>query len=230
MLGRPSPFPGIDPYLAPRWGDITVSVLANLCERLNTEPRGGLPAELRARNASRFVPAGASPAANEPGTITDRFIRIVDVAANYRVVTAITLLRTDNRTAGPSHDAYARRLRGWRAHGINVVELDLLRGPRAATPVAEPSVAGRPCLVSVWRADSREWACHPISLRAPLPEVSVPLRSGDADAVIALQPLVDRAYVYGAHGDIDYTRDPEAPLSPDDAAWADALRRAAGRR
>jgi hypothetical protein len=42
---------------------------------------------------------------------------------------------------------------------------------------------------------------------------------------------VDRAYLNGAYfRTINYRFDPIPPLSPDDAAWADQLLKAAGKR
>ncbi len=72
--------------------------------------------------------------------------------------------------------------------------------------------------------------CHPVSLREPIPAVKIPLRPGDADLMMDLQPLIRRVYRAGGHDDIDYTRDPSPPLPPAEAAWADQLLRAAGRR
>ena len=80
--------------------------------------------------------------------------------------------------------------------------------------------AWRPNKVALYRAPLRE----------PLPSLRVPLRESDADAVLDLQELVDQAYRNGAYSDLDYSIEPDPPLSADDAAWADGLLRAAGRR
>ena len=67
-------------------------------------------------------------------------------------------------------------------------------------------------------------------LRERLPAVRIPLRQSDDDVPLELQPLIERAYDYGAYDDIDYHRDPEPPLGPEDAAWADQLLRSKGLR
>ena len=54
----------------------------------------------------------------------------------------------------------------------------------------------------------------------------MPLRKGDADAPLDLQALVDQAYRNGRYDTLDYKADPDPPLRPDDAAWADELLRA----
>jgi hypothetical protein len=60
--------------------------------------------------------------------------------------------------------------------------------------------------------------------------IAVPLRVGDKDVALDLQPLVEKAYVEGAYDDIDYRRECVPPLEGEDAAWADELLRAAGKR
>jgi hypothetical protein len=57
-------------------------------------------------------------------------------------------------------------------------------------------------------------------LREPLPIVPTPCRETDGDVPLPLQPLIDQIYREGGHDDIDYSKAPSPPLSPDDAAWA----------
>ena len=50
---------------------------------------------------------------------------------------------------------------------------------------------------------------YPISLRAPLPAIRIPLRAGrDADVVLDLQALFDKSYTNGAYVDTDYAAPP----------------------
>jgi hypothetical protein len=58
----------------------------------------------------------------------------------------------------------------------------------------------------------------------------VPLRRGEPDAVLNLQPMLDHGYQSGRHDDIDYTKPADPPLENDAAAWADDLLRKAGLR
>ncbi len=74
------------------------------------------------------------------------------------------------------------------------------------------------------------WEVYPMVLRESLPRVPIPLRHADADVGFELQPLIERVYVAGGHDDLDYSKPIEPPLEQDDAAWADLLLRAAGRR
>ena len=70
-----------------------------------------------------------------------------------------------------------------------------------------------------------------IPLRERLPAIAIPLRRDDRDVPLDLQALLDRCYEVGCYGDdIDYREEPDPPLQPDDAKWADALLREKGLR
>lgn len=62
----------------------------------------------------------------------------------------------------------------------------------------------------------------PIRLRERLPVLPVPLRPGEEDVPLDLQAVLDTAYGRAAYDlDTDYSRPPDPPLDPADAAWAD---------
>jgi hypothetical protein len=116
-----------------------------------------------------------------------------------------------------------------------VVEIDLIRdgdylvlAPEALIPMSRRA----PYVVSVWRvAQPTVKFAYPCALREPLPRIAVPLRAQDADAVLDLQALIDLCYTRGRyHARLDYRAEPEPPLSPPDAQWANALLRSAGLR
>jgi hypothetical protein len=72
---------------------------------------------------------------------------------------------------------------------------------------------------------------YDVPLRKRLPVIRVPLREADATVPLDLQALIDDCYRNGDYDeDIDYQVDPEPPLDSEDARWADALLRKAGRR
>jgi hypothetical protein len=189
------------------------------------------------------APAGASTAVlDRPPVVAefytepeiDTFVQIIDTTAGGRVVTAIELLSPKNKAAGDASRDYQRQVRDYAAAGVNLVEIDLIRGPRTRLRVRRddlPPDQRTPYLICVRRgAHPARWECYPIGLRERVPRVPVPLRDGDADVVLDLQPLLDRAYVAGGHDDIDYAVPPQPRLSPVDEAWADALLRSAGLR
>ncbi len=70
-----------------------------------------------------------------------------------------------------------------------------------------------------------------MGVRQPLPVIGIPLRGKDPDVPLDLGAVLSAAYDNGAYDvSIDYRREPEPPLSADDAAWADELLRERGLR
>ncbi|MGH7198968.1 MAG: DUF4058 family protein, partial [Planctomycetaceae bacterium] len=84
------------------------------------------------------------------------------------------------------------------------------------------------CVRRVTRPDEAEIYRAP--LRERLPTIRIPLRPTDRDVTLDLQGLIDECYHRGRYAAIDYQRDPDPPLPPVDAKWADELLRAAGQR
>jgi len=180
-----------------------------------------------------LIPAPFVVEFDEP--VTERWVEIRDAANGDRLVTAVEILSPGNKASGTLNDRYRRKIGEYARAGVNVVEVDLLRGSRARLRVTEavlPARARAAYLVCVRRAGELDrWEIHPISLRAPIPAVPVPLRPTDGDVRLDLQPLIDRVYEVGRYGRaIDYAGPPDPPLDADDEAWADALLRGAGLR
>ena len=169
----------------------------------------------------------------DPEPRTERHVEIVE--AGGRVVTAIEVLSATNKLSLERRLAYRRKRRAYRDGGVNVVEIDLIRDGEYIVLAREeliPPARRAPYVISVWRAaqPDRKFA-YPCPLRQPLPQIAVPLRPQDADVALDLQTLIDLCYVRGRyHARFDYRADPEPPLSPADAEWADALLRSAGLR
>ncbi len=194
------------------------------------------------RFATEAAEAGSAVATVDPlviryhnGPVIDRFIQVIDVTNGNRVVTAIEILSPWNKSPGRLNKDYLRKLDDYARGGVNLVEIDLLRDPpRGRLPITEGEIAVHrrtAYYVCVRRGtDPDVWYAYPVSLREPLPRVPIPLRPGDADIGLELQPLIERVYVAGGHDDIDYSRPADTPLEGDDAAWADALLKTAGKR
>ena len=169
----------------------------------------------------------------DPEPHTERHVQIVE--AGGRVVTAIELLSPPNKLDLDRRRAYRRKRRAYRDGGVNVVEIDLIRDGEyiVAAPVDQiPWSRRAPYVISVWRATQPDnLFAYPCPLRQRLPRIAVPLRPHDPDAVLDLQALIELCYARGRyHTRLDYRADPEPPLPPADAAWADELLRAAGLR
>ena len=118
--------------------------------------------------------------------------------------------------------------------GVNLVEIDLLRNGDwvVAVPIdaleQEIRTLYRVVVRRGWRRLQAEY--YAIDLAHPLPTINVPLRPTDSDVPLDLQALIARCYENGGYDDIDYTAEPEPPLSPKAARWAAQLLRRAGRR
>ena len=178
----------------------------------------GAPAVLdRARVATpRLVPV---PVVEE----RQRYLQIVDLDGD-RVVTVIEFLSPTNKRPGTPRRAYLRKQRECLAAGVNVVEVDLTRGGRRPMIGPPPGADAVAYAANVWRAaepDRTEY--YPFGLWDPAPSLLVPLRPGDEDVVLELQPMIDLAYAEGAAFKTDHARPLDPPLSGGDAAWAAAL-------
>ena len=129
---------------------------------------------------------------------------------------------------------YPRKQLELKDAGVHLVEIDRIRrGPHVAEVPEEVIEEPRPWdyLVNLVRRGSGEYQFYPIRLRDRLPRLRIPLKIGDADAVLDLQAVFDRAYDIGPCPErLRYERDPAPPLVAEDAAWADQILRDKGLR
>ena len=166
--------------------------------------------------------------------IRQGFIEIIDIKSGRRVVTVLEVLSPSNKTPGPGRDQYVKKQEELRDGGVSLVEIDLLRAGKAG-PVRSlrphprgPSHTLRGlCPAGLESVRGRSITA---SLSACLPAIRIPLDREDRDIALDLQALIDQCYEEGRYDDIDYREDPEPPLAPDDAQWADALLREKGLR
>jgi hypothetical protein len=165
---------------------------------------------------------------------TQRHLEIVEVADGGRLVTAIEVLSPANKLGVDGRAAYVRKQREYLEAGVNLVEIDLVREGEfvLAVPTERiPSAYRTPYLVCVRRATTPDRAeIYRLPLRAPLPNVPIPLRPSDQDVVLRLQPRIDDCYRDGRYHRIDYRVDPVPRLGEDDACWMDQLLREHGVR
>ena len=166
---------------------------------------------------------------------TEGYVTILDPANGNAIVTVIEFLSLSNKRPGNPRDQYQLKRDELHGANVNLVEIDLLRAgpwafaiPQAGVPRSHRS-SYRVCTHRGSAGLAYQLYHLPIEQR--LPRLAIPLRPGDADVVLDLQPLIDQAYANGAYDDeFDYAADADPPLTGDAAAWADAMLRAAGRR
>jgi hypothetical protein len=113
------------------------------------------------------------------------------------------------------------------------VEIDLIRGGQPAVALESrhlPPAEGTRYLVCVARPHTsvqrREIYLSP--LRERLPTIRVPLRPGDPDVPLAIQPLIDRCYRSGRYWLTAYAQPLDPPLPAAEATWATERLQAAG--
>ncbi len=145
-----------------------------------------------------------------------------------RLITVIELLSPSNKTPGGDRDQYVSKRWHLIYSGVNLVEIDLLRGGTRPPTEELPE-----CDYYVMVARAQEWprvGLWPFRLRDALPTIPVPLRAPDPDAQLDLKALLERIYDAAGYEEYMYRGAPEPPLAPEDARWADELLRTAGRR
>ncbi|MBI5365402.1 MAG: DUF4058 family protein [Planctomycetes bacterium] len=170
--------------------------------------------------------------ADEP--MTETLVEVVEVGSGHRIVTSLEILSAANKEAGAGQEAYLRKQREMVQGQVNLVEIDLLRAGRRVVMAAAhrlPATHQTPYLVSVWRADRRtKIEVYRAPLRERLPLSRVPLPPTDKDASLDLQALVGLCWRNGGYDDIDYRREPDPELAPEDRVWADGLLKGRGLR
>jgi len=160
-------------------------------------------------------------------------IRTAGGDGGERLVTAIEVLSPSNKTPGErGRDFYLRKQRELLDSPAHLVEIDLLRGGRhtTAVPLDRLSAIVGPFdyHVSIHRSDRfEEFLVYPIRLTEPLPEIAVPLLTGDPEVPIDLQAGFNRAYDTGPYRRrIRYREtEPIPPLGADLQEWAEGVLR-----
>ena len=261
-FSRENPFPGINPWMQLRWPDVHTALITyirdelagdlpddlsvsaeegvNLIDVIDGE-RKRYAADVAVRTAEPrnyilpWEPEAGGVAVAEPLLVDEdphpaRWVEIADLKG--RLITVIEVLSPANKEAG--REVYQTKVHRLRGMGVNVVEIDIMRGGHHTVAVPRthlPAGAGERSIICVSRDESAEKRRHEVyltPLREPLPGIRIPLRHGEREATLALQPLVDRCYTMGRYWQTDYTRPPEPPLQPDLAEWATERLRAAG--
>jgi len=196
----------------------------------------------RGSKAKLYSPSATALVADEPLVLraddepkTESFIEIIDVETKRRVVSVIEFLSPANKLPGEGRGLYRKKQRECRKGRVNLVEIDLVRRGRCVLMVGQENIPAdwrTVYQVCVNRAGPNpEHLIYRVPLRARLPVIRIPLRPKDKDILLDLQAALELAYLKGAYdGDIDYEAQPDPPLNPDDAAWADELLRSKGFR
>jgi hypothetical protein len=147
------------------------------------------------------------------------------------VVTVIEVLSPTNKYPGSrGQRSYQEKRLDVMRSPSHLVEIDLLRAGNGIE--VQQALPPHEYLVHVSRFENRpKGKLWPIPLLGPLPQIEIPLRSGDAPATLDLQEVVTTAYDRGAYDlDIDYRSDPVPAFSAVHESWADQLLKEKGLR
>ncbi len=192
----------------------------------------------KVRPASPSPEASAAIAVAEPivvltlvdDEVRESYLEVID-AFGHEVVTVIEVLSPTNKIAGADGlDSFlVKRDRVMRS-STHWVEIDLLRA--GLSPMSAVVVPEHEYVVHVSPVDRRpDGLVWPIRLSERLPVISIPLHGGDEDARLDLQSVLDTAYDRAGYDTtIDYTAEPDPPLSPAWQEWADGWLRQKGVR
>lgn len=161
------------------------------------------------------------------------FIEIIE-PDSARLVTAIEFISPSNKLSSDGRKQYEAKQHELNAARVNLVEIDLIRAGRPCfmiPGVQFPPAARATYMACVFRGYRPEkFELYSMPLRRRLPAIRIPLREGDQDIALDIQQLIDQSYRNGRHDLTDYRQPCIPPLEGEDAAWADELLRAAGRR
>lgn len=252
-----NPFPGMNPYLELDWRDVHTRLVVYICDAVQAALPTGLRAKVEEditidtgdgelkhlrpdvyvrgeRDAQVSRPTVTRAAtATEPRIVTldqplpMRHIEIIDAANSDQVITAIELLSLTNKKPGNDRKLDQAKQRSYVAAGINLVEIDLLRGGERAMMFPSQRYSdstNSTYLISVNRMYmSSKCEVYRAPLRETLPILSIPLRPSDQDVALDLQSLIDLYHERSGIGLSEYQRELDPPLSEVDAAWAASL-------
>jgi hypothetical protein len=192
-----------------------------------TSPKGDKKPQKKSGSAAVAEPV----AEREPQTMRafieeeyrETFVKVYEADPKQRLVTTIEVLSPSNKRSGTKGwKLYQRKRRSALLGGVNLVEIDLLRGGKRP-PMLDPW-PNSPYTVLVARA-FQEQSCKvwSVSFQRRLPVIPVPLAKPDADIPLQLQTMIDSIYERSRYGRaIDYTKRLKPPLRGAEATWVKA--------
>ncbi len=255
-----SPFPGMDPYLEDRWPEVHASLIvyarnqinqrlpndlqANIEENLAVyaEDQGGRTlrpevnisedAELATSSVAVSNVAVAEPMVVRRNPHPNRHVEIT--SSDGRIITAIEFISPWNKVGARSREQYTSKQIDYIAAGVNLVEIDLVRQGSyvLAAQLSEiPEASQKPYMICIYRdMKPNQFEIFQAPLQERLPNIPIPLRPGDRDVVLELQPLIDACYRDGRYYRIDYRLEPKGKFDEQDSAWIANRLREQGKR
>lgn len=258
----PSPFPGMDPWLEGEeiFPDLHLRIIYLISEILNESmPRGYVAnsanrvwvddEQRREPDVSLFGPQDTASAGTAtlslPGMTSlgiaptiepweEPYLEIRSTQGR-RLVTAVEVLSLSNKKANSTgRTAYLDKQQEYQLGGVNIVEIDLLRGGKHSSRIELDLLHQRLGVfdyhvsVTVVGAPTRFFAAAAI-LEHPLPTIGIPLDPGVESVSINLQSILNRAYLSGRYSAmVNYRQPCDPPLTPEQQTWAEEILREKG--
>jgi hypothetical protein len=160
-----------------------------------------------------------------PEEIIERHLAVRDVLTG-EVITAIELLSPTNKLTRDGRRQYARKRLRILGSATHFIEIDLLRAGEPF-PFRVQDDARSDYRIIVSRAPDRPQVVYLFTIRDPIPDMPVPLQSGDAEPVVALNRLVHDVYDRAGYDlTLDYQQPPPPPqMRAQDVQWMQQLLR-----
>lgn len=244
-------FPGMNPYLESpyRWPEIHHALISEIARTLNPQitPKYRAAVETRVyidtslvgipdvyvhrraeqkSSRSSAITVSTKPervVIPTPCEVTEGYLEIREPATK-RVITVIEVLSPANKRPGEGRKKYLNKRETVLSSATHFVEIDLLRKGEAM-PVAGGQQADYQILVS--RADDRPSAeRYAFNLADEMPKFLLPLdiKDDSIEPVIDIKALLNRVCEDTAvEIDIDYTIQPEPPVSSESFEWLKSL-------
>jgi hypothetical protein len=159
-----------------------------------------------------------------PDEVTERYLEVRDVATG-EVITAIEILSPTNKLTRGGRNQYDRKRLKVLGSATNLLEIDLLRSGEPFPIRFQNGDREALYRIVVSRAPWRPRAdVYLFGLRAPIPDVPMPLRPGESEPVLPLNRVLHDLYDRAGYDQvIDYQQPPVPPLGDEDAVWAAQL-------
>ncbi len=197
-----------------------VAVVATTAE---PEPSGGVAVAVATETAvtTETTVEVATVALPLYERVRESYLEIRD-AETHEVVTVIEVLSPSNKVPGQGRIEYETKRRQVLMTLTSLVEIDLLRSGEPMPMKPLPKSFYRILVRRGW--EGNKGTLYAFGLRRPIPEIPVPLRQGEKEAKLNLNPLLSDIYDRARyHLRLNYSHPPDPPLPPDEMAWVQKI-------
>ncbi len=208
----PSPFPGMDPFVEDQeWEDFQAAFHVIASELL----AAALEPKYLARIKRREYSERPFPDRLE---CRETYL-VIREQQTMEIVTVIeTLSPANKRASSDGREQYLEKRSEILRSRTNLVEIDLLRGGKRVPVVGAPPGDYFAIVSRGYRrpkVDVFAW-----TIRQPLPEIPIPLKKGEPEAIVDLQQVFTTVYDRARYQlSVNYGAKLSTPLSETDAAW-----------